>query len=308
MSNIEFEVIIIGGGPAGMSAGLVLGRSRIKTLILNTQAPRNNATTASHGFLTQDGKHPSEIFKTAFEQLSKYPVVCYKKAKALSLTLFENGFKVETETEVYIAKRVIIATGYIDNINELNIPNLNDVYGISVYPCPFCDGFELADKKLAIFGDPIQGPIFSKLISHWSKDIIVFTNGEPITHIGVEYNLDKNNIKIIDQKIKSLNSNNGTLESITLENGTTIEREAGFIADVKATESSNFAQALNLTKELDNNEKEIYSVNGNYETELKGLFIIGDARSGWSRIAGSVSEGSKVAVAITRQIINKNWK
>ena len=307
MANTEFDVIIIGGGPAGMSAGLVLGRSRIKTLILNTEAPRNNVTTHSHAFLTQDGKHPSEIFATALEQLKKYPAANYKREKALNLLPIENGYSVETESETYQAQRVIIATGYTDQIDTLGIPNLTEVYGKSVYPCPFCDGFELADKKLAIFGDAIEAPMFSKIISHWSKDIIVFTNGEPITHLGLEYSLEKNNIKIIDQKIKRLNSNNGILESITLENGVIIERDAGFIADIKATESTDFAKSLNLTKAFDKNDKEIYIVNESFETELKGLFIIGDARSGWSRIAGAVSEGSKVAVAITHQIINENW-
>lgn len=308
MVSIQFEVIIIGGGPAGMSAGLVLGRSRIKTLILNSEKPRNNVTTHSHAFLTQDGKHPSEIFAIALEQLSKYPAVQYQKEKAIKLNPVKKGYQVVTDKETYHAKRVIIATGFTDNIDKLNIPNLTEVYGKSVYPCPFCDGYELADKKLAIFGDAIEAPLFAKIISHWSKDIIVFTNGEPITHIGLEYALEKNNIQVIDQKIKTLNSSNGILESITLENGVIIEREAGFIADIKATESTNFAKELQLKKELDKDDKEIYSVNDSYETELKGIFIIGDARSGWSRIAGSVSEGSKVGVAITHQIINENWK
>jgi len=304
---MSYEVIIIGGGPAGMSAALVLGRSRIKTLVLNTESPRNNITTHSHGFLTQDGKHPSEIFRIAKQQLTKYTSVDYKKEKAVSVKNENNHFSVETEHEIYSAKRVIVATGHKDNIAEIGIEGLTDVYGKSVYPCPFCDGFEMADKKLAVIGDAIMAPMFSKTISHWSKDVIVFTNGEKVEDKELFSNLTKKGIQIVEKKIKKLISIKGQLTGVELIDDTIIEREGGFLPDTKSTESTDFVKKMNVLTEIGHFGMEFYKVDENKETEIKGFYIIGDARTGWSGVASSVAEGSEVAAAITHQIIEENW-
>lgn len=305
---MSHEVIIIGGGPAGMSAALVLGRSRIKTLILNTENPRNNITTHSHGFLTQDGKHPSEIFKVAKQQLTKYTSVDYKKGEVVSVKGQNNNFSVATEHNIYSAKRVIVATGHKDKVAEIGIEGLTEVYGKSVYPCPFCDGFEMADKKLAVFGDPVMGPMFSKTIAHWSKDVIVFTNGEKVKDEELLSNLTKNGIQIVDKEIKKLISTGGQLRGVELIDDTIIEREGGFLPDTKSTENTDFAKKMNISTEISHFGMELYKVDDNKETEIKGFYIIGDARTGWSGVASSVAEGSEVAAAITHQIIEENWK
>jgi len=308
METTEFEVTIIGGGPAGMSAALVLGRSRIKTLLLNTETPRNAVTRHSHGFLTQDGKHPTEIFNTAKAQLSKYASVTYRKEKAIHLHLTEHGFQIASETASYHTKRVIIATGHRDNIDAIGIAGLVEVYGKSVYPCPFCDGFELADKKLAVIGDAMMAPMFSKTISHWSTDVIAFTNGEKVLDKELQANLATNGISIIEDPIKQLLSRDGQLWGIELENGQIIEREGGFLPDTQSTESTDFAQKINVPTEMGHFGMESYKVDENKETEITGLYLIGDARTGWSGVAASVAEGSEVGAAITHQIIEENWK
>ncbi|TDQ25586.1 NAD(P)/FAD-dependent oxidoreductase [Tenacibaculum caenipelagi] len=306
---MEYDVIIIGGGPAGMSAALVLGRSRIKTLVLNTEKPRNGVTTHSHGFLTQDGKHPAEILEVAKQQLRKYIAVNYKKEKAINVVKNKsNNFSVETEHNMYSAKRVIIATGHKDNIAEIGIEGLTDVYGKSVYPCPFCDGFEMADKKLAVIGDAVMAPMFSKTISHWSKHVTVFTNGEKVTDKDLINDLNNNGILLVEKKIKKLISTKGQLTGIELIDGTIIESEGGFLPDTKSIESTDFAKKMKIPTENGHFGMELYKVDDNKETEVKGVYIIGDARTGWSGVASSVAEGSEVGAAITHQIINEKWK
>lgn len=307
MNQQYFDVIIIGGGPAGMSAALILGRSRVKTLILNTENPRNIVTTHTHGFLTQDGKHPLEIFKIAKEQLKKYPSVSYRKEKALELFQLENGFKIISEQGEYISKRVLLATGHKDNIEKLNLPGIEEVYGRSVYPCPFCDGFEMADKKLAVFGDANMGTMFSKVIANWSDDVIVFTNGEKVQDQRLVENLERNNIRIIEKEIKELVSIEGQLKKVVFSDNTSIEREGGFIPDTKSTESVNFAKQLDIPTEEGHFGLQVYQVDENKETKVKGFYIIGDAKTGWSGVVGSVAEGSDAATAITHQIIEERW-
>ncbi len=307
MSKEISEVLIIGGGPAGMSAALVLGRSRIKTIILNTENARNMVTQHSHGFLTQDGAHPSEILKIAKEQLLKYKSVVYKKEKALDLIPNGDHFQVKTENQVYLTKRVIIATGYKDNVDQVGIEGLAEVYGKSVYPCPFCDGFENADKKLAVFGDAVMAPMFSKTIAHWSNNVIVFTNGDQMKDKELLSSLQKNGIEVIEQKIDKLLSKDGILEAVQLQGGRIIKREGGFLPDTKAVESTDFAKKLKVATEEGHFGMEMYKVDENKETEIKGLYIIGDARSGWGGVAKSVAEGSEVGAAITHQIISEKW-
>lgn len=307
MDNTKFEVIIIGGGPAGLSAALVLGRSRIKSLILNTEKPRNFITTHSHTFLTQDGKHPSEIFKAAKNDIDKYPALIYKKEKAIDLNTSENGFTVKTEKTNYSAKRVVIASGYRDDIEGTGIEGLSEVYGKSVYPCPFCDGYELADKKLAVFGNATVIPFFSTVVAHWSKDIAIFTNGDPITDTEFLSQLKRKGIHLFQNKIKTLHSKAGMLNSIELENGEIVERDGGFCKGINAIEHTNFAQKFNIPTIPGHFGLTNYQVDENSETIINGLYIVGDAKTGWSGLAPSVAEGYKLGTSITVQISQENW-
>lgn len=308
MTDTHNEVIIIGGGPAGMSAALVLGRSRIKTLVVNAEQARNTVTTHSHGFLTRDGQHPGEMLAIAKEQLKKYSAVTYLKDKATAFEQTTEGFKLTTATAGYTAKRVILATGQKDNIDQLGISGLGEVYGKSVYPCPFCDGFELADKKLAVFGPASLAPYFAKVIGHWSQDVIVFTNGDIVEDKQLVADLRRNGIRLIDQKIQELTSTGGQLDKVILQDGSSIAREGGFLPDTKTTESVDFAQRLHIPTIEGHFGQPSYEVDDNMETNMKGLFIIGDSRVGFGGIARSVADGSTVGSAITHQVIEERWK
>lgn len=128
MSNTKLDVVIVGGGPAGMSAALVAGRARLRTAVINEERPRNAVTTASHGFLTRDGVHPLELLSIAQEQLRKYESVSYISGKVESVQKRDGVFDLKvTDGASLTADRVIIATGYKDDLTRLNLPRVEDV-------------------------------------------------------------------------------------------------------------------------------------------------------------------------------------
>lgn len=174
-----FDCAIIGGGPAGLNAALVLGRARRNTLLFDNNNPRNAVTQESHGFITRDGVKPKEFREIAHKEIGKYPSVIFEKKQITSVTKNDYVFELMTsENEIYQSKTIIISTGLKDNLPK--IENISDYYGKSLFNCPYCDGWELRDKPLVvIIEEQIQGFHFIQTIYNWSKDLVVCTNGKP---------------------------------------------------------------------------------------------------------------------------------
>lgn len=226
----SLDVAIIGGGPAGMSAALTTGRALLATIVVNAESPRNAVTTASHGFLTRDGAHPSELLAVAKTQLEKYDTVRYVNDTVVSATATATGFEVTlTGGEAFETGQLIIATGHTDDLGRLGLPGIENVHGTSVYPCLFCDGFEHRGERIALFGR--QGAIhYAPMGRLWTDDLIVFTNGEPITADDASA-FDRNAVPVHTAPIRRLESFDGRLLAVELVSGERIERDAGFIAD-----------------------------------------------------------------------------
>jgi thioredoxin reductase len=139
---------VIGGGPAGLNAALVLGRSSRKTILFDDNKPRNTVTSESHGFITRDGINPKELKRIAQEELYRYPNVRVEKQRVHRINKENTLFKVETENgEAYSAKKIILATGFKEVLPD--IPRVKEFYGKSLFICPFCDGRELKDRPLS---------------------------------------------------------------------------------------------------------------------------------------------------------------
>lgn len=230
MNEKIFDCIVIGGGAAGLSAALVLGRSRRNTLIIDENQPRNRVTRASHGFLSRDGIKPEEFKKISLEQLKKYPNVRYNQDRVENVVKVDTTFKVITKKEkIYRSKKVIFSTGMKDALP--NIKGLREVYGTSVFPCPYCDGWERRDKKLAVFGNEEWLMHYVKMIYHWSKDLIVFTNGPAKITGSEKKELIEHNVRLVESPIVEVQSTNGKLEKVVVESGESFERTDGFILD-----------------------------------------------------------------------------
>jgi thioredoxin reductase len=171
------DVIVVGAGPAGMSAALILGRCGRDVLALDSNEPRNHASPALHGFLTRDGVDPWKLRELGRADLTKYPSVTLRQAKVESARRSANGFEVSTQSgEIEQTRLLLLATGRIDPLPD--IAGFREFYGRGVHHCPYCDGWEHRGKKLAVFGNGRPAEDLALELTTCSKDVVIYSNGK----------------------------------------------------------------------------------------------------------------------------------
>lgn len=296
------DCAVIGGGPAGLNAALVLGRSRRKTILFDDNKPRNAVTSESHGFITRDGINPQEFKKVAQEELSSYPDVRIEKQRVNHINKEHNLFQVETENgEVYKAKKIILATGFKEDLPD--IPGVKEFYGKSLFSCPFCDGWELRDRPLAVIADDKKAVHMAKLVSNWTNDLIIFTNGNKVISLEEQELLNSYGIRINEKKIAAFIGEEGILDKIQLEDNTTVFREGGFIA-AEWKPAASFETTLGYTL----NEQGGIATDSLQRTNTEGVFACGDTRiAGPSQLIIAAGEGSMAAIAVNAELIEEKF-
>jgi thioredoxin reductase len=294
------DVIIVGAGPAGLSAALVLGRCRRQVLICDSGHPRNAASHALHGFLTRDGIEPREFLALAREQLSPYETIELREIKVIDARRLETGFEVTLRTGERISSRkLLLATGVVDDIPA--IEGLAELYGRSVFHCPYCDGWEKRDQPLAIYGRGENGLGLSLELLLWSRDLVLLTDG-PSELSGEELErLTHHEIKLSEEPIARLEGSNGALERIVFANGESLRRSAMFF-------STGQRQASGLAGKLGCKFTEQGCVDtGEYETTtIPGLYVAGDASRLVQFVIVAASEGAQAAVAINKELMKED--
>lgn len=305
----KVDLVIIGGGPAGMSAALIAGRTLLNTVIINAEKPRNSVTTASHGFLSRDGVHPLELLSISRQQLEKYKTINYVKGTVIDANPLEQGFEVKLEDGTNLdTENIIFASGTKENISKIGLNGIEKVYGKSVYPCPFCDGWEHKGEKLAVFGDNPMAAEFAKVISNWSNDIIVFTNGNRVISDESKAVLNKGGISVIEDEIAELAADeHGQLQAIQLRNGTAIEREAGFVTDTHEEPASNLPLKLGVGLTTNGWGMQVLDADEVGKTNVQGIFVVGDAKSGFGGLLASARDGAACVETLLHERVHHRW-
>lgn len=211
------DVIIIGGSFAGLAAATQLGRARRDVLVLDTGLPRNRFAAHSHGFLTRDGAPPLEMLAEARQQLEAYPTAKLKTGKAVAANQSGDSFEVELETgEKLQSRRIILAHGMVDE--TALFPGMPECWGKTVFFCPYCHGFEFADRRLGLLlrhGDALE---LARFYKEWTDTFTLFTNGAPVDDI-VRKALADMNVTIVDDTVMALEHENGDLRAVATADG-----------------------------------------------------------------------------------------
>lgn len=297
MDKMDFEVIIIGGSYAGLSAAMALGRSLRKVLIIDGGEPCNAQTSHSHNFLTQDGVAPADIAAIGKSQVMKYETIEWLSAFALKVEREGESFKVETSSGDYSAKKVILATGIKDEMPA--IPGFKESWGISVVHCPYCHGYEIRGKKTALMADREKVLHMAPMIRNLTNDLTVFTQGEYTFEVDQLEKLQKLGVFINSDPVQSIIHREGAMESIQLENGTSLNFEAMYAP-------LPFHQSFNLPDELgvEIEESGFIKVNPMQKTTAEGIFACGDNSSGMRSVANAVSTGNIAGAVVNMELVN----
>ncbi|MHA3772130.1 NAD(P)/FAD-dependent oxidoreductase [Verrucomicrobiota bacterium sgz303538] len=294
----QFDVIIVGGGPAGLSAALVLGRCRRSVLVIDAGKPRNLAAKAMYGFLSRDGESPHEMLQIARKQIEVYDGVKFRDGDVEKAERGHERFTVTTEDGARFSSRILLlATGIVDEIPKLK--SIERFWGTSVHVCPYCHGWEVRDQRIVVHGRGVQGAEFAFEMLGWSRDLIFCTDGP--AELPEEYaaKLERMGILVVEEKIAQLEGEGEQLRAVRFESGRALECQALFFSSSQKQCSS---LAHQLGCELDE-EGALIEHCGTAASGVPGLYVAGNTCTGLQLVIIAAAEGTQAAFKINQALI-----
>ncbi|WP_336514440.1 NAD(P)/FAD-dependent oxidoreductase [Pollutibacter soli] len=296
-----FDVIIIGGSYAGLAAAMALGRALRNVLVIDSGSPCNKQTPHSHNFLTNDGKTPEEIARLAKQQVRMYSSVSFLEGLATACFKTERGFGVQIHNgEEFTARKLVFATGIRDIMPS--IPGFAESWGISVLHCPYCHGYEVRHQQTGIFANGDTAYELSSLISNWTNNLTVYTNGKSTLTEQQQTKLTAHSIKIIESEISKLENINGYIQNILFTNGTNASLRAMY-ARLPFVQHTSIPQesGCELTQEG------YIKIDPAHRTTVYGLYACGDNTTRIRTVANAVSMGTTTGLMVNKELIEEDF-
>jgi thioredoxin reductase len=286
-----WDCIVVGAGPAGLNAALVLGRARRRVVVLDNAEPRNYATHEMHGVLGHDGLDPADLRARGREELANYGVEVLS-AEVQGAEVLGGRVRLSTADGAHVTRTVLLATGMLDQLPD--IPGFTGVWGTSAHTCPYCDGFEHRDERLALLASGTRGEHLAVLLRQWSADVVLFTNGPHGLTVDELARTQALGIPMIQTPIVALEGDDdGRLRRIRLDNGDTVDRDALFFY-IGWRLRNDIARTLGCQLREDGS----IAVDSQQATTVDGVYAAGNCADPRALVPTAAGSGVTAAVAI----------
>ena len=264
-----YDVVIVGTGPAGLNAALVLGRAQRDVLVCDTGEPRNAPVRAMHGFLSRDGTDPRELRRIARHQLAQYGSVELRHVGVDGASGTPGQFEAELDDQTGVsARRLLLASGVVDELPPID--GLAEYWGRGIFNCPYCDGWEHRDRPLAVLGGDVVNVFLAFSLARWSSDLVLCTDEATLNDNSLRI-LAARNIGLRTERVTRIEGNDGTLQRIVFADGSSLERAALF-THPPTRQRSNLPEQLGC-RCLDDGSVEVDDLG---RTTVAGVYAVGD--------------------------------
>lgn len=292
-----FDVIIVGGSVAGLSAATYLGRMRRQTLIVDRGEPCNRFSHASHGFLTRDGVDPTELLQIAREQLRAYPTVQLYTGLVTGIQSHADSFAVTLEAgETVTARKVLLAMGVRDHLPPL--VNVEQFWGRSAFHCPYCDGWEVRDQPLAVQGNGASAMHRARLLLNLTADLVICTDG-PATFSEDEWQfLRARQVQVIETPLFGLEGEGDQLHTLHFADGSTLARHALFL-NLRTSQRSELAATLGCEIDV----MGFVKVDDQICTTVAGVYAAGDMANPARAVIFAAAQGAMAGIRLNMALM-----
>lgn len=301
-----WDCVVVGGGAAGLSAALVLGRARRRTLVIDAGKQSNLPAHGIGGLLGHDGRSPAELYEIGRRELDRYPAVEFRRGTAVGASGREGSFMLELDDGSSVtSKRVLLTTGMDYRIDEL--PGIAELWGGSAFHCPFCHGWEVAGKPLAVRGDGERGVHGALLLRFWSDDVQLLTDGPAELDGEQREKLTAAGVTVDERTISGVVAENGSLSAVAFADGSRLERAGLLVAPVLHQRNGLADQLGAEFSDPGPMLVDAVKTDSFHRTTVPGVSAAGDASGQMQQVAVAISSGSVAAAVLVQSLLAEEF-